>query len=223
MDERHENREVSEKIQSLIDGDRIIGFSDAIFAFAATLLVLKIDLPELPPEVMRTQFWFEMAKLIPAYMANFLSFIIIAYYWRSHHKLFILIKRFDSVLIWLNVLILIFVAFLPFPIDLFGDYSDIPDVVIFYTLSITAVGVMLLVLWLYASHKHRLIDKNMSKREIRYQTLTLLIVPLVLGLSIPIVFYDHVIAKTSWVFILVILFLLDRVYRRGTFRKALGI
>jgi uncharacterized membrane protein len=55
-----EAKKIEQKINTLIDGDRIINFSDAVFAFAATLLVLKIDLPQIPPELLETQFVTEL-------------------------------------------------------------------------------------------------------------------------------------------------------------------
>jgi uncharacterized membrane protein len=207
-----EAKKIEQKINTLIDGDRIINFSDAVFAFAATLLVLKIDLPQIPPELLETQFVTELYKLWPAYAANFISFLIIAYYWRVHHKLFILIKRYDNVVIWLNILVLIFVSFMPFPIDLFGDYPSIVPVMVFYTLSISIVGVLLLLIWLYASFGHRLIDKSLSAKTIWYHTISNTIAPAVFLLSIPLIMVDHLLAKFSWLLVIVLLFIVNMVF-----------
>jgi uncharacterized membrane protein len=206
-------KKISNQIRTLIDGDRIINFSDSVFAFAATLLILKIDLPQIPPELLATQFNTELIKLWPAYAANFVSFLVIAYYWRMHHKLFILIKRYDNFVVWLNIFILIFVAFLPFPIDLFGNYPTVIPVIIFYTLSIAVVGVLLLILWLYSAYKYRLIDHNLSSQAITYHTLSNMIAPAVFLFSIPMIFIDHIVAKISWIMVLVLLYLLNRLYK----------
>lgn len=215
-----EVQKVNRSIQTLIDGDRLINFSDAVFAFSATLLVLKIDLPNLPPEVLQNNFWIEIIKLIPSYVANFVSFLIIAYYWRMHHKLFLLVRRFNILIVWMNIILLIFVAFLPFPIDLFGEYSNFPDVVVFFTLAVTFVGLILLVMWLYAAHKHRLIDKHMGEKVIEYHTLTFLVAPVVFGISIPLAYFDPFIAKISWVLVIVCLLLLNQIYKRNVYLKA---
>lgn len=208
-----EAKKISDQIRTLIDGDRIINFSDAVFAFAATLLVLKIDLPQIPPELLETQFTSELIKLWPAYAANFVSFLVIAYYWRMHHKLFILIKRYDNFVVWLNIFILIFVAFLPFPIDLFGNYPTVVPVIIFYTLSISIVGGLLLVLWLYASYKHRLIDPRLSGKAIVYHSISNSIAPAVFLFSIPLIFIDHLVAKISWLLVLILLFILNKSFK----------
>lgn len=214
-----EEKEIEQDVESLIDGDRVINFSDAIFAFAATLLVLKIDLPQLAPDLIETQFTTELLKLLPAYFANFISFLIIAYYWRLHHAIFILIKRYDNKVIWINIFLLISVAFLPFPIDLFGSYSTTIPVIIFYTASITLVGYILLFLWLYASHKHRLIDKKMSDAMIRYHTLNIAIAPVVFTLSMPLVYIDHSITKISWLLVIVLLVVLNKFYKKSIAKK----
>ena len=201
------------KVRTLIEGDRIISFSDAVFAFAATLLVLKLDLPAIPPDLMQKQFVSELIKLIPSYTANFVSFLIIAYYWWLHHKLFILIKKYDGVIVWMNIMVLIFVSFLPFPIDLFGEYPRIVGVDVFYTLSLSIVGIMLLALWVYASYKHRLIGRSMSKRIVLYHTLYMAAAPFVFLVSIPLIYYDQTVAKVSWLMVIVIISILDSIFR----------
>jgi len=215
----NEEKTIENKIKTLIDGDRIVSFSDAVFAFAATLLVLKIDLPSIPANLIESQFLIEFTKLIPQYLANFLSFLIIAYYWRLHHKLFILIKRYDNVLIWINTLILIFVSFLPFPIDLFGEYPNVSIVVGFYSISLALVGFLILTLWIYSSWGHRLVDKSLSYQVIKYHTLYVAAAPAIFLLSTPLAYIDHVIAKVSWVMVIVVIAILNLVYGSNSFTK----
>ena len=214
MDEKYrEDKEIETDVETLINGDRIIAFSDAVFAFAATLLVLKIDIPQLSEAAVAVSFTQELIKLWPQYTANLISFLIIAYYWRLHHKIFILIKRYDNVLIWINTFLLISVAFLPFPIDLFGRYPNVGPVVVFYTLSISLVGFIILILWLYAGYKHRLIDKQMTGRVITYHTIDIAIAPCVFLFSVPLTLVHHIIAKISWVFVLIFLYVLNTGYK----------
>jgi uncharacterized membrane protein len=212
-------KKILSEIRTLIDGDRITAFSDSVFAFAATLLVLKIELPKVPASLLETNFTQELMRIAPAYGANFISFLIIAYYWRVHHTLFILIKKYDNILIWLNMLTLIFVSFLPFPIDLFGEYPSVVPVMIFYAGSITVVGVLLVIMWIYSSHRHRLIDSGLSKEAIRYYTLNLAIAPFVFLCSIPLSYYSHVVGKISWVFVIVLLVILNVLYQYKHTRK----
>ena len=69
-----EEKIIKQEVTNLIDENRIINFSDAVFAFAATLLVLKIDLPELQTVQMSSQFMAVFSTLWPQYLANIISF-----------------------------------------------------------------------------------------------------------------------------------------------------
>lgn len=208
-----EARRIDGDVKSVINENRILAFSDAIFAFAATLLVLKIDFPVLEPTVIRTELVNELINLWPTYFANILSFMIIGYYWLSHHAIFNLVRRYNHTLIWLNIVLLISVSFLPFPVELFGDFSSIPIVVAFYSLNIALVGLLLFIIWWYASYNCRLIDKNTSKKEINYYLLLNAIAPVIFLLSIPLAFVDVSLAKFAWVGVIVAWIVLNHFYK----------
>jgi uncharacterized membrane protein len=88
MNEKEEKKEVVGAVETLIDRDRVLSFSDAIFAFAATLLVLKIDIPGILPHQVESSFFQVLAHLWPQYFANIVSFLMISYYWLCHHAVF---------------------------------------------------------------------------------------------------------------------------------------
>lgn len=202
MEEKSEGK-VLKAVENLIDENRVIGFSDAVFAFAATLLVLKIDLPVLTPqELSSARLTSELFNLWPSYFANIISFLIIAYYWLTHHAIFSLIKKMDSTIIWLNIIFLIFLSFLPFPVDLFGTYSNSDIIVAFYCFSIGLTGLLLASLWFYALHK-KLVSQNLSGKEINYYSLRFLLTPAVFALSVPVSFIDPMLSKVCWIFVII--------------------
>ncbi len=104
--------------------DRLIFLSDGVFAIAITLLVLEITplipahLPnaDLPVLLLSKDLWTAIASYA-------LSFIILSIYWTTHQRIFHYIKRSNNVLIWLNVLFLLCVAFLPVPTKVLGLYG----------------------------------------------------------------------------------------------------
>lgn len=220
-----EERRIEGDVESIIDQDRVINFSDAVFAFAATLLVLKIDLPTLAPANVEAQLLHSMGHLWPQYLANIISFLIIGYYWLSHHTLFGLVRKFNKEIVWLNILFLITLSFLPFPVDLYGDFYMVPTVVVFYSASLAVVGFMMAIIWLYASHHHKLIDPSLSSEKIRFFTAKLLVAPLVFACSIPLVFFHPLLAPLSWLLIIVIVSLVNRHYRytKVSVKNDLGI
>jgi uncharacterized membrane protein len=97
--------------------DRIVFFSDAVFAIAIIILVLDIRVPdglsstELPDQVL---------NLGPKYLSFLISFLVLAIYWQAHHRVFRPITGYDRRLVWLNFLFLMAVDFWPFPTSLLG-------------------------------------------------------------------------------------------------------
>lgn len=212
-----EERIIEGDVESIIDQNRVINFSDAVFAFAATLLVLKIDLPQLNPGFEQTELVRSMIHLWPQYFANIVSFLVIGYYWLTHHIIFGMVKKFTRTLVWLNIIFLIALSFLPFPVDLYGDYPKVPLVVVFYSASLAIVGYLLAIVWWYASHNHRLVDKKVTDRKIKFLTIKILVAPVVFTLSIPLVYIHPYLVQLSWVFIIVGVTIVNRKfpYKRG--------
>ncbi len=211
MNER--DSQVSKPVESLASEERVIGFSDAVFAFAATLLVLKIDLPPLSSEQLSSaRLTTELFNLWPSYFANIISFLIIAYYWLTHHAIFSLIRKMNSAVIWLNIIFLIFLSFLPFPVDLFGSYSNSDIIVAFYCFSLSLTGLMLASIWFYALTK-KLTNQNLTSKEINYYSLRFLLTPAVFALSVPVSFIDPMLSKLCWVFVILGIIFLNTSYK----------
>lgn len=187
----------------LIDQNRVFNFSDGVFAFAATLLVVKIDLPPIIKGDFDHNLVSAFSLLWPQYLVNIISFVVIGFYWINHHAILGHIKHFNSVLVWLNIFFLLSIAFLPFPVDLYGDFPTSQVAVLFYTASLAISGFLLLAIWLYASNDHKLISKNMSKNEINYYTMRNLVAPVVFTVSMPLVYLHPLFTPASWILVLV--------------------
>ncbi len=212
--ELKEEKKIKQEVGNLIDKARIINFSDAVFAFAATLLVLKIDIPEIDAAQVSTQLGTVILTLWPQYLANIISFLVIGYYWLSHHAIFGMLKRYDSPLVWMNLVFLIFVSFIPFPVDLYGDYMNVPVVVVFYTTSLALVGYMLAIIWAYASHNYRLVSNELGEKQVHYYLARSLVAPVVFTLSIPLVYIHPLLAQLSWLFVILGVVVVNKIYKR---------
>src|SRR5689334_11216404 len=93
--------------------ERIILFSDAVFAIAITLLVIELHLPNLE-EISDAALGRALAHTIPHLISFFLSFFIIGIYWVAHHRMFGYVINYDAGLLWLNLFLLCFIVLMPF-------------------------------------------------------------------------------------------------------------
>jgi uncharacterized membrane protein len=203
-----------QKDQGSKELDRIVTFSDGVFAIAITLLVLNIETPEIPANLVAEDLPGRLLDLWPKLLSYVISFLVILTYWIAHHSIFSAIKGYDRKLIWLNSLFLMCVAFLPFPASLFGEYGDQPLVVAIYAGSLAITRLLLTAVWWYASSGRRLVDRDLDERTIKAYRLRGLAIPLIFLLSIFISFFSVSAALYSWVLLMVVDFVLFRLLRR---------
>lgn len=194
--------------------DRIVTFSDGVFAIAITLLVLNIETPEIPANLVAEELPGRLLDLWPKFLSYVISFLVILTYWIAHHSIFSTIRGYDRNLIWLNSLFLMCVAFLPFPASLFGEYGEQPLVVAIYAGSLAITRLLLTAVWWYASSGRRLVDRDLDANMIKAYRLRGLAIPLIFLLSICISFFSVSAAVYSWVLLMVVDFVLFRLLRR---------
>jgi uncharacterized membrane protein len=176
--------------------DRIVFFSDAVFAIAITILVLDIRVPDgLSP----TELPVQVLDLGPNYLSYVISFLVLAVYWQAHHRVFKPITGYDGTLVWLNFLFLMAVAFLPFPTSLLGEYSREQVSVVIYAANAAVASLLLVTISWYATSGHRLVAPDLVDDEAeRKQRMQGLAVPVVFVLSIGISFFSPRAAMYSW-------------------------
>lgn len=175
--------------------DRIIFFSDAVFAIAITLLSLDL---RLPLAAAQNNLPVALVQLLPQYQSYVISFIVIGLYWISHHHYFRFIRRYDYAFVAINCGLLMCIAALPFATSVLDRYGTHRSAVAFYALSMAATGLMKTLLWGYAVHNHRLISRHLSTRRVRRLTRRALVPPLVFTLSAGIAAFNSELAKLSW-------------------------
>lgn len=114
---------------------RVEAYSDAIFAIAATLLVLEIRVPAVDVHAPHSELWHALADLWPSYLAFVLSFVIILIAWVNHHHGIHMLTKTSTPFLYANGLLLLTVTFMPFPTALLARYVATelaPVVVVFY-------------------------------------------------------------------------------------------
>ena len=141
MNKLHENHTLS--------FERILFFSDAVFAIVITLLVLEIKVPHLENHS-EADIRHALFELLPKFLGFFFSFFIVGMLWIEHHRIFRFIGNWDFGLVWRNLLFLLFVAFVPFPTALFSEYSHSQFAFILYVLSFAFAALGKILIWRYA-------------------------------------------------------------------------
>ena len=105
-----------------LEYDRVLFFSDAIFAIAITLLAVDIRVPDLPASLIHSSQQLRNAE--PRIFGFVLSFLVIGLFWIGHHSIFRHIIALDRLLILINLLFLGTIAFLPYPTALLGATGE---------------------------------------------------------------------------------------------------
>src|SRR5258705_1793551 len=103
--------------------ERMILFSDAVFAIAITLMALELKVPVIEHDVTDNELLKALGHLIFKLGGFLISFFIIGLYWTVHHRMFSYVESYDNRLLWLNLFFLLSIVLMPFSSALYGEYS----------------------------------------------------------------------------------------------------
>lgn len=140
-------------MKTFMNLNRFEAFSDGVFAIAMTLLVIEIKVPNLSQATASTA----IEALIhagPHILSYITSFLVIGVLWLNHHALFHLLKRVDRIVLTINLVLLMCIAFIPFPTSLIGEYGKLQPIVMFYGLTLALTGIVYNILWFYVVRQY---------------------------------------------------------------------
>lgn len=198
--------------ESRKDVDRLAAFSDAIFAFSMTVLAVEIEVPTVTGDV-ASALPQAMLEQLPHFLSFILAFLVVALLWTSHHRMFRHIRRVDSPLIWLNILLLMLIAFMPVAEGYLGEYGEVPLIPALYAGILVAISLLNLMMWRHAATAD-LLEEDVHPRLVRFYQWRVLAPALVFAFSIPLAFtLGAAVAEYSWLLIVPIRELINRGYR----------
>jgi uncharacterized membrane protein len=128
---------------------RLETFADGVFAIAATLLILNVEVPDLGDHSLSH----ELLRLWPAYIGYVVSFVTIGIIWVNHHTVLDLLHSTDRTFLFINVFFLLCIAFIPFPTRLLATYVRTDDgqaAAVLYGITLTTTAVFFNLMWRYA-------------------------------------------------------------------------
>lgn len=179
------------------EAGRLIALSDGIFSVAMTLAAVQVMPPDLNARLRAEGVGPLLSGLIPEFIAIAMTFLLVGMYWVSHHRMFTYIRRVDRPLLFLNLLFLLGITFMPFFVTI--SLAEGPAAVAAYGAYIGALGLLQILLWAYATRHRRLIDAHLDAKIIRFNHYRALITSLVFFLSCPLAYYDTGWARLSWI------------------------
>jgi uncharacterized membrane protein len=168
---------------------RLEAFSDGVIAISITLLVLQIDVPIAGPGRLIDR----LVDLWPSYLAFILSFAVIGIMWVSHHSMFERICTVDRLLLFLNLLLLMGIAFLPFPTALLARFiqqggENAQFAAAMYSTTMMLIGVFFVLMWYHMYRRPHLLVAGIGAERAHAAMIRSLVGPIVYGLSIGLAF-----------------------------------
>lgn len=165
--------------------ERMILFSDAVFAIAITLLVIELKVPEIEiAELTEGKLLDALGHMIPKFFGFIISFMFIGIYWTVHHKLFGYVINYTPKLLRLNLLFLFAVALMPFSTAFYSEYvmKHVLTPVVFYTVNIIMLGLFNLFMWRHIGNPKSKLSEGLSHADAKYYSLRAVIVPVLFTL-----------------------------------------
>jgi len=161
------------KEQIDIDPSRLLALTDGIFGIVMTLLIFGISSPVLD-STSNSQFITSVYAMIPNIGITLVSFILLASFWVYHHQ-FLKIKKLNMPYLWLNILFLASVSFIPYGTYLVGNYSQFFLANVIFGINILLTILFFLLMYHYANN-HGFLERVVSEDEKSYVNHTLYII-----------------------------------------------
>jgi uncharacterized membrane protein len=157
---------------------RLEALSDGIFAFAMTLLVIGLDLPDKATIVQSNTFAFNyLLSIYSSFFHYILAFLILGAFWISQHQQFHSVRVPDKIFTWINLVTLMFVALLPFSTSFSGDFTRASMGAMVFEANLFAIGMGMSVLWWYATRNFHLTESSLTPAYVKGVLMGNLVVP----------------------------------------------
>jgi uncharacterized membrane protein len=187
----------------LLTPERLLALSDGIFAFAATLLVVNLDVPSIPAGQEASALPGALASLFDQLEAFVLSFYLIAVFWTIHQRQFRYLRMLDDGLLWINLLSLLLVVLIPFSTALVSRYGDYLMGAVVFELNMLLAGLVFTGQFFYAVRRPHFFSHAYSSSEVRRALRRNLLIPAASTLAIGVAFVNPGLSTSAYWLILV--------------------
>ncbi len=185
---------------------RIESLSDGIFAFAMTLMVISLTVPQIPVDEAPVLLPGILAGMYNQFLVFVIAFFVISSYWVSHHQILGSVQYVDGPIIRLNILFLFFIVLIPFTTATSGDYVDAFSAVILFHVNLLVASVLLSIIWWYINRHRNELDPE-DKEPVWKRRKGAIVIPAVSLIAIAVAFVNP--AQSMTVYLLIPISLLS--------------
>jgi uncharacterized membrane protein len=196
--------------------EHVISFSDAIFAFSITIVLLSIQVPQLKNNATESDLVKGLWKLGSSFESYVISFGIIGVYWIAYHKLFSKISGSHPLVVGVNLFFLFFVTLISLFTVFNINYGMFHIVFILYTLILVLTGSILAIIWIIAV-KTGSVKDNLSPSLRRLFLLQSIIPPIIFIVSMRISFVSLDVGQYFWLTIIPCRIIISKRFRAGNY------
>lgn len=197
-----------------ISPERLKTLADGVFAIVMTLLVLELGVEGIARTSINHELIQGLLEMWPKFLIYGMSFLILGVFWVIHHAIFDAVKRYDTTLIWINILFLMFVSLIPFSTSLIGKFGALPITALIYGINMLLLFDLGWALWGYITGKKRLVEKDIDPALVKGANLMGLIYTLIMLPAIGISFVNPAVSFLIYGLI-VLIFIISTALGKG--------
>lgn len=192
---------------------RLEALSDGIFAFAMTLLVIGIAVPDKSDVIQSNAYALQtLVSLYSAFFHYVLAFLILGAFWLSQHQQFHSVRVPNKTFVWINLVTLMFVALLPFTTSFSGVFTDASMGAMVFEINLFAIGMGMSCQWWYATKECRLTELSLKPPYVKRVLMGNLVVPAVSVICIIVALTGSLWSSTLYMTLPIVDYLVDRHY-----------
>jgi uncharacterized membrane protein len=177
------------------DNVRMNAMSDGVFAIVITLMVFEVKIPDVGLERVAQDLGLALLKILPEFFTVSLAFVILGIYWVGHNNVFLHVLKHDRLMLWLNIVFLLSMTWVPFSSALLVRYSDAQISTVLYAINLIIGGVLLDLIWWYATYNRHLMCDSVKPSLIRSFHTRILTGPAIYLLAIGVSFFSLLAAR----------------------------
>jgi uncharacterized membrane protein len=165
-----------------LNKNRLEAMTDAIFAFAMTLLVLNIEVPETAAPGANPVFDL-LSRLAPDFTHYLIAFLVLAGFWVTHHYYYEHVERVDRKSLWMGIFAMLVIVLVPFTADIADTFIDFPVSAMLLDLNVIAIGGLFLLQWRH-SLKAGLVSQAVMPEDVSRHYKSIIAMPLVAAVAL---------------------------------------